>query len=173
VALQLGPERLQPRFQVGADQRERRRGLQGEEPAAGTASLAPSVYSKIRSPSANRSASGSGRGPSPSGGGGSGGPNSMARPARTSSGAGWPQLTTMALPSPRTWTSTAVTKSSGPIARVTLRSNAAVTWARSGWSWAASRKLPSTTPANRTASRPLPRTSPTKSRTPCGVSSAS
>lgn len=64
-------------------------------------------------------------------------------------------------------------ESSGPIARVTLRSNAAATWVRSGRSWAASRKLPSTTPASRTASRPLPRTSPTSSRTPCGVSSAS
>ena len=38
----------------------------------------------------------------------------------------------MALPSVTTWTSTAVTKSSGPIARVTLRSNAAATPARSG-----------------------------------------
>jgi uncharacterized pyridoxamine 5'-phosphate oxidase family protein len=36
VALQLGPQRLQPSFQVIADQRERGRCLQREEPAAGS-----------------------------------------------------------------------------------------------------------------------------------------
>jgi hypothetical protein len=61
-----------------------------------------------------------------------------------------------------------VTKPSGPIARVTLRSNAAVTWARPGRFWAASRKLPNTTSASRTASRPLPRTSRPRAALPVG-----
>src|SRR5512144_221659 len=95
------------------------------------------------------------------------------RPGAVSSGGWCPQLTNLTVPSSGNSASSAVTKSSSLATRDTRASRSAATSTSLLCRNALCRNAPSTAAASCTASIPLPRTSPTISRTPCGVAAKS
>ena len=132
------------------------------------------MYISIREPPGQAEVTGTGSGPSPSGGSGV--------PVGTTSTlsvvliirGGWcPQFTSVTVWSSWNSASTAVTKSSSPATAFTTASRSVAMAASDSWVNADRRNAPSTVPAIWTASSPLPRTSPTMTRTPYGLAATS